>query len=101
MEGDLLLASQACGSGGTAAGVALGNRLSGMGASIWAYGVCDDPDYFYGFIQGLLDGLGARREVIGIAMTCRWLSCRANTTMMPARRHVAAVTLAHKVVLAQ
>ena len=49
---------QACGSGGTTAGIALGNHLSGYGARIWAYGVCDDPDYFYDFIDGLYRDLG-------------------------------------------
>ena len=36
-----------------------------MGARIWAYGVCDDPEYFYTFIQGLLDGIGATQGAIG------------------------------------
>ena len=45
--------------------MALGNYLSGMGARIWAYGVCDDPEYFYTFIQGLLDGIGATQGAIG------------------------------------
>ena len=49
---------QACGSGGTTAGIALGNHLSRYGARIWAYGVCDDPDYFYDFIDGLYKDLG-------------------------------------------
>ena len=44
---------QACGSGGTTAGLALGNHLSGYGARVRAYGVCDDPDYFYRVIDGL------------------------------------------------
>ncbi|KIY95661.1 hypothetical protein MNEG_12301, partial [Monoraphidium neglectum] len=48
----------ACGSGGTTAGLALGNHLSGYGARVHAYGVCDDPDYFYNFIDGLYRGLG-------------------------------------------
>lgn len=55
----------ACGSGGTTAGLALGSRLSGMGARVWAYGVCDDPEYFYSFIQGLLDEAGASQDVVG------------------------------------
>lgn len=50
---------QACGSGGTTAGVALGNHLSGYGARIWAYGVCDDPEYFYGYINEIFRDLGA------------------------------------------
>lgn len=48
----------ACGSGGTTAGLALGNHLSGYGARVHAYGVCDDPDYFYDYIDGLYHGLG-------------------------------------------
>ena len=56
---------QACGSGGTAAGIALGNHLSGYGARIHAYGVCDDPDYFYAYIDDLLAGVGATVDVIG------------------------------------
>ena len=50
---------QACGSGGTTAGVALGNHMSDYGARVWAYGVCDDPDYFYSYINGILRDLGA------------------------------------------
>lgn len=48
----------ACGSGGTTAGLALGNHLSGYGAKVTAYGVCDDPDYFYDYVDGLYSGLG-------------------------------------------
>ncbi|GBF88670.1 D-cysteine desulfhydrase, mitochondrial [Raphidocelis subcapitata] len=48
----------ACGSGGTTAGLALGNHLSGYGARVHAYGVCDDPDYFYDYVDGLYAGLG-------------------------------------------
>ncbi|KAK4781975.1 hypothetical protein SAY86_016077 [Trapa natans] len=49
----------ACGSGGTIAGLSLGSRLSSMKAKVHAFSVCDDPDYFYDFVQGLLDGLEA------------------------------------------
>ena len=59
-------AGQACGSGGTTAGIALGNHLSGMGARVHAYGVCDDPEYFYGFIQDILNDMGATPSVIGM-----------------------------------
>lgn len=48
----------ACGSGGTTAGLALASHLSSIKAKVHGYGVCDDPEYFYTFIQGLLDGLG-------------------------------------------
>ncbi|GFR47123.1 hypothetical protein Agub_g8810 [Astrephomene gubernaculifera] len=49
----------ACGSGGTSAGLALGSHLSSLGARVHAYGVCDTPEYFYNFIDGLFAGLGA------------------------------------------
>ena len=57
---------QACGSGGTTAGLALGNHLSGMGATVHAYGVCDDEEYFYDFIDGLFKLLGATPDKIGM-----------------------------------
>ena len=38
-----------------------------MGARVHAYGVCDDPEYFYDFIQGILDDMGATPSVIGIS----------------------------------
>ncbi|KAL3143275.1 hypothetical protein ABBQ38_002120 [Trebouxia sp. C0009 RCD-2024] len=56
----------ACGSGGTAAGMALGLHLSGLGCKLHAMGVCDDPDYFYNYLGGLLEGMGATQETIGI-----------------------------------
>uniref|UniRef100_A0A803N899 D-cysteine desulfhydrase n=1 Tax=Chenopodium quinoa TaxID=63459 RepID=A0A803N899_CHEQI len=49
----------ACGSGGTIAGLSLGAWLSNLKAKVHAFSVCDDPDYFYNFVQGLLDGLKA------------------------------------------
>eukprot|EP00887_Chlorella_sp_A99_P002889 scaffold6.g2889.t1 len=58
---------QACGSGGTTAGIALGNHLSGLGLRVHAYGVCDTPEYFYSFVDGLLEGLGAGRAAVGAA----------------------------------
>ena len=27
-----------------------------------AYGVCDDPEYFYDYVQGLVGGMGARED---------------------------------------
>jgi len=48
----------ACGSGGTAAGLALGCHLSVLKARMHAYGVCDDPEYFYSYIDELYKGLG-------------------------------------------
>ncbi|KAF5445590.1 hypothetical protein F2P56_034633 [Juglans regia] len=49
----------ACGSGGTIAGLSLGSSLSTLDAKVHAFSVCDDPDYFYDFVQALLDGLEA------------------------------------------
>ena len=54
----LFVCVQACGSGGTAAGLALGCHLSGLKARMHAYGVCDDPEYFYTYIDELYKGLG-------------------------------------------
>ncbi|KAK6925459.1 Pyridoxal-phosphate dependent enzyme [Dillenia turbinata] len=59
----------ACGSGGTIAGLSLGSSLSSLKAKVHAFSVCDDPDYFYDFVQGLLDGLHAdvsTRDIIDI-----------------------------------
>lgn len=50
----------ACGSGGTAAGIALGIHLSPIDAKVHAYGVCDTPEYFYDYIDGLFDGIGVQ-----------------------------------------
>ncbi|XAR53147.1 D-cysteine desulfhydrase [Bertholletia excelsa] len=47
----------ACGSGASIAGLAIGSWLSTLKAKVHAFSVCDDPDYFYQFVQGLLDGL--------------------------------------------
>ncbi|KAL8154458.1 hypothetical protein V2J09_012218 [Rumex salicifolius] len=49
----------ACGSGGTVAGLSLGSQLSSLKAKVHAFAVCDDPDYFHVYVQGLIDGLGA------------------------------------------
>ncbi|XP_073141823.1 D-cysteine desulfhydrase 1, mitochondrial [Henckelia pumila] len=59
----------ACGSGGTIAGLSVGCLLSDLGAKVHAYCVCDDPDYFYDYSQGLLDGLRAgvnSRDIVRI-----------------------------------
>ena len=64
---------QACGSGGTTAGLALGNHLSGMGATVHAYGVCDDEEYFYDFIDGLYKLLGATPDRIGRLAGLPWV----------------------------
>ena len=49
----------ACGSGGTAAGVALGVALAGLPTKVVAFGVCDSPQYFYDHIDALFAQLGA------------------------------------------
>ncbi|KAG6495157.1 hypothetical protein ZIOFF_042948 [Zingiber officinale] len=46
-------------SGGTIAGLSLGSKLSNLKAKVHAFSVCDDPNYFYNFVQGLIDGLRA------------------------------------------
>ncbi|EPS62548.1 d-cysteine desulfhydrase, partial [Genlisea aurea] len=49
---------------------------------IHAYTVCDDPDYFYEYTQGLLDGLGAgvsSRDIINI-QDAKGLGYAMNTT---------------------
>jgi 1-aminocyclopropane-1-carboxylate deaminase/D-cysteine desulfhydrase-like pyridoxal-dependent ACC family enzyme len=55
----LFVLLQACGSGATLGGLALGNALSGYGSEVIGYGVCDDEDYFYDFIDELYTGLGS------------------------------------------
>jgi 1-aminocyclopropane-1-carboxylate deaminase/D-cysteine desulfhydrase-like pyridoxal-dependent ACC family enzyme len=57
-----LVCIQACGSGATTAGLALANKLSGYNATVIGYGVCDDDDYFYDFIDGMYAGLGAEGQ---------------------------------------
>ena len=50
---------QACGSGGTSAGICLGAYLAWKNPPVvHAYGVCDTPDYFFDYIDGLLMELG-------------------------------------------
>ncbi|KAI7751309.1 hypothetical protein M8C21_002869 [Ambrosia artemisiifolia] len=59
----------ACGSGGTVAGLAIASWLSELKAKVTAFCVCDDPDYFYDYVQGLLDGLEAgvkSRDIVKI-----------------------------------
>ncbi|KAL9257958.1 D-cysteine desulfhydrase 1, mitochondrial-like protein [Drosera capensis] len=49
----------ACGIGGTIAGLSLGLWLGSLKAKVLAFSVCDDPEYFYSYVQGLIDRLGA------------------------------------------
>lgn len=65
--------AMACGSGGTTAGLALGAFLSPLKARVTAYGVCDTPEYFYSYIDGLLAGMGAGPEVLGAGRDARGL----------------------------
>eukprot|EP01038_Epipyxis_sp_PR26KG_P016816 gene16816-23017_t len=55
----------ACGSGGTAAGIALGIHLSQYNAQIHAIGVCDSPDYFYDHIEQVSKELEISPSLIG------------------------------------
>ena len=48
----------ACGSGGTAAGLAIGMRLANHKAKVHAIAVCDTPQYFYDHINDMSKGLG-------------------------------------------
>ncbi|MCO5559988.1 hypothetical protein L7F22_013592 [Adiantum nelumboides] len=59
----------ACGSGGTTAGLAVASHLSTLKARVHAYGVCDDAEYFYNYVQGLLDGMNAKiasRDIVNV-----------------------------------
>lgn len=49
----------ACGSGGTACGLAVGNRVYGLGARVVSYAVCRDEAYFRARIEGLIRDFAA------------------------------------------
>jgi len=67
---DCCVGRQASGSGGTAGGIALGVRLAGhTDLRLHAFGVCDDPDYFYDYIDGLYADMGATPAAVG-ALQC-------------------------------
>jgi 1-aminocyclopropane-1-carboxylate deaminase/D-cysteine desulfhydrase-like pyridoxal-dependent ACC family enzyme len=55
----------ACGSGGTATGIALGVRLSGISAKVHAIGVCDTPDEFYEHMEESATSLGINFDKFG------------------------------------
>ena len=55
----------ACGSGGTAAGLALGCRLAGSGSRVHAVAVCDSADYFFAHIETVSSKLGVDLAEIG------------------------------------
>lgn len=67
--------TQAAGSGGTTAGLALGASLSGLCSCVRAYGVCDDEEYFYNTVDELYRQLGssagAQRADLGCALVVR------------------------------
>lgn len=54
-----------CGSGGTAAGLALGVKLAGLPTQVHAVGVCDSPDYFYVHIEETARDLGIDISALG------------------------------------
>ncbi|CAI9754054.1 unnamed protein product [Fraxinus pennsylvanica] len=72
----------ACGSGGTIAGLSVGSWLSDLKAKVHAYCVCDDPEYFYEYAQGLLDGLqaGVSSRTIVTIQNAKGLGYAMNTT---------------------
>lgn len=59
-----------CGSGGTAAGIAISNYLTGSKLKIHAVSVCDDKTYFHNHIDSTLQKLGIldvkSRDIINI-----------------------------------
>ncbi|CAI9113290.1 OLC1v1013863C1 [Oldenlandia corymbosa var. corymbosa] len=72
----------ACGSGGTVAGLSIGSWLSSLKAKVRAFCVCDDPEYFYDYVQGLLDGLEAgvsSHDIVDI-QNAKGLGYAMNTT---------------------
>ncbi|KAL4364059.1 hypothetical protein GQ457_04G039290 [Hibiscus cannabinus] len=72
----------ACGSGGTIAGLSLGSWFGALKAKVHAFCVCDDPDYFYDFVQDLIDGLKAgvnARDIVSI-LNAKGLGYAMNTS---------------------
>eukprot|EP00605_Chrysophyceae_sp_TOSAG23-4_P002388 GSChrysophyteH1.ASY1.ANO1.2644.1 assembled CDS len=53
------------GSGGTAAGLSIGGRLSGVIPSLHGVGVCDSPDVFYAHIEDTARSLGIDFNIHG------------------------------------
>lgn len=54
-----------CGSGGTAAGLAIGCKLAGLKAQVHGIGVCDTPEEFYQHIEEVASELGIDANVFG------------------------------------
>nr|XP_051192581.1 putative D-cysteine desulfhydrase 1, mitochondrial isoform X2 [Lolium perenne] len=73
----------ACGSGGTIAGIALGSKLSSLKAKVHAFSVCDDPEYAYDCLQGLIDGLQSGLDSRDIVTIEDW-----EGSIWTAERHV-------------
>lgn len=76
---DLIIA---CGSGGTAAGLALGVYLKGLPWKVHAINVCDDADYFYAIVNRIFAELGAdckARECLHIIDGYKGLGYAKNT----------------------
>ncbi|XP_022726213.1 bifunctional D-cysteine desulfhydrase/1-aminocyclopropane-1-carboxylate deaminase, mitochondrial isoform X2 [Durio zibethinus] len=68
--------------GGTVAGLSLGSWLGALNAKVHAFCVCDDPIYFYDFVQGLIDGLQAgvdARDIVSI-LNAKGLGYAINTS---------------------
>ena len=62
----------ACGSGGTATGLALACRLSGFETKLHAVGVCDSADYFYAHIESTCRAMGLDPDSLGgVRSWCR------------------------------
>ena len=75
----------ACGSGGTAAGVALGAALCPelRKPNVWAYGVCDSPEYFYEYVGDILRDMGAPvKDIVGERIADTGGSSDGGTTLM-------------------
>ena len=89
----------ACGSGGTAAGLALGLHLCpDLNANLHAYGVCDNPEYFYNYMDSILSGMGATHALSG--ETARdLLTCHQAKGSGYAISTEAELALAHRVAL--
>lgn len=63
--------THACGSGGTAAGVAVGARAFGVAQQAWAMAVCDSADYFRAVIARILGEMRALGPDLGPALELR------------------------------
>lgn len=76
---------QACGSGGTTAGIRLGCHLAGLGLRVHAMAVCDDEAYFYNYVRLGCSLTGWALAVGGTWHQVHgwWLLCPA----MPAAAH--------------